>query len=607
MKSPIVTDTSPLRRNPNFRPVFFDFEVLRYETMLTVYDLCAHRWATARTPANCGSMLRGYLMDPRTVFVGFNSKNYDDLVATACIDGWSQNDIWDLNAGIIHAMPETIHGEHYTDFPDLRFRMPNRWDFSKRAWDAGFDLPPAPKMSSQGVKVPMMSLKKWEKFNGLRIVRSPIPFDHPLPLTEAEAAALADYNRYDVAATVRMACTTLAGEWETRCGFAAMLGPKKFGWHNTFTKLAAKLFVDKPEERVDKDDISWGRVVTLFPACLRVEKHPGLLTYMSQPLREIEMGEFSTQVNGVPHKFRIGGAHSVNERGVYKGDIWDIDVGGMYPSIMALFNLCARSMDAQKYDAVRRERLAMAKSDWRRAVYKKALNSTYGGTIDPFSNLYDPAKGKQVCVLGQLLIVDLLEKLKPYTTLIQSNTDGVYVVPNSPEDAVHAKTAVKAFERRTGLMMEIDHYVAMYQRDVNNYIAVRPDGTEKVKGGAFHSVNYAKPSVGQMMNRCDIMGLPFDPEQFTLTELSIVCTRDKNSRGFSVDGVETDAEFIEVLPVYPLQGREIYTVRKDGTFCKARLCPEFAAPASLPDRSDIDFAYYQKQANEIFDENLKRT
>ena len=595
MTSPIQTDTSALKRNPNYRLVFFDFEVLRHETMLTLYDVWMDRWITARTPEKCGALLRGYLIDPRTVFAGFNNVNYDNLIATACIDNWPQEDVYALNCGIIHGVFEPIHGESYTDFQDLRFRLPGVWTFARRAWDAGRDLPPAPKMSEQGVKIPPMSLKKWEKFNGLKVVKSPIPFTHPLPLTADEAARLAEYNKYDVAATVRMACQSLIGEWETRCGFAEMLGEKKFGWHKTFTKLAAEMFVTNPDKKVDGADTSWRQTVTQIPKCLRVEKNLSVLSYMSRPLFELEQVALSTQINGLPHTFQIGGAHSVNERAVFKGDIWDIDVGGMYPSIMALFNLCSRTMDAAAYDKVRLARMQMAKSDWRRNVYKKALNSTYGGMLDPFSTLFDPAKGRQVCVLGQLFIVDLLEKLEPYTQLIQTNTDGVYVMPTSPENAVHAKAEVEAFERRTGLVMEIDHYVAMYQRDVNNYIAVRADGTEKIRGSAFHSTNHLKPSVGQMMNRCEIMGIPFDPDQYTLEELSIVCTRDKNSRGFVIDGVETDAETIDVLPVYPLQAQSISTVKKNGGFCKARLCPDYAALASSVSRADIDFGYFQRK------------
>lgn len=597
MKEPIATDTSPLMRNPKYRPVFFDFETLRYETMLTTYDVWADKWCTARTPAACGALLRGYLIDPRTVFVGFNNKNFDNLIATACIDGWRQEEVYALNQAIIHIVPDgELHGRVYTSFEDLRLNLPGVWTFAARAWDAGIDL--GAKMGQQGVKIPVMSLKKWEKFNGLKVVTSPVPFTHPLPLTDGEAVALADYNRYDVAALVRMCCTEtkLKGAWDTRCGFSDMLGPKDFKWHSTFSKLAAKLFVDKPELATDKGDTSWGQVVPQFPACLRIREHDGLLRFFGRPLFEIERSSYSVEVNGLIHNFGVGGLHSNNGLGVFKGDIWDIDVGGMYPSIMALFGLCARSMNAKKYNEVRLARMSMPKSDWRRDVYKQALNSTFGSMINEFSELCDPSKGRIVPILGQLFTVDLLEKLNPYVTLIQSNTDGVYVMPKSTEDAVHALAVIDEFQRRTGMILEVEKYVAMYQRDVNNYIAVGPDGKEKVKGGAFHSSFHARPTVGQMMNRCEIMSLPFDPDQYSLEELAVVCTRDKNSRGFMVDGVETDAETLDVVPVFPLQAQDIFTVKKDGGFCKARLCPDYARVTTAVTRPEIDFGWYQRKS-----------
>ena len=66
------------------------------------------------------------------------------------------------------------------------------------------------------MKIPSMGLKRWEKFNGLKVVKSPIPFTHPLPLTDGEAEALAEYNKYDVAALVRLCCTTLVGPHSSR-------------------------------------------------------------------------------------------------------------------------------------------------------------------------------------------------------------------------------------------------------------------------------------------------------------------------------------------------------------------------------------------------------
>ena len=39
-------------------------------------------------------------------------------------------------------------------------------------------------------------------------------------------------------------------------------------------------------------------------------------------------------------------------------------------------------------------------------------NSTYGASKDKHNALYDPSMANNVCINGQLLIVDLLEKLE---------------------------------------------------------------------------------------------------------------------------------------------------------------------------------------------------
>ena len=58
---------------------------------------------------------------------------------------------------------------------------------------------------------------------------------------------------------------------------------------------------------------------------------------------------------------------------------------------------------------------------------KLVLNSTYGVMKDKNNALYDPLQANRVCVYGQLLLLDLIERLEPYAQIIQSNTDGVLV------------------------------------------------------------------------------------------------------------------------------------------------------------------------------------
>lgn len=46
-------------------------------------------------------------------------------------------------------------------------------------------------------------------------------------------------------------------------------------------------------------------------------------------------------------------------------------------------------------------------------------NSTYGAMKDKFNALYDPLQANNVCVTGQLLLLDLIEHLEPYVDLVQ--------------------------------------------------------------------------------------------------------------------------------------------------------------------------------------------
>ena len=41
--------------------------------------------------------------------------------------------------------------------------------------------------------------------------------------------------------------------------------------------------------------------------------------------------------------------------------------------------------------------------------YKIVLNGTYGASKDKYNNLYDPLQANNVCINGQLMLLDLIE------------------------------------------------------------------------------------------------------------------------------------------------------------------------------------------------------
>jgi hypothetical protein len=102
--------------------------------------------------------------------------------------------------------------------------------------------------------------------------------------------------------------------------------------------------------------------------------------------------------------------------------------------------------------------------------------------------MYDPLHRKLVCVFGQVLMIDLIEKIEPFCKLIQSNTDGILVLIKD-KDFDRLDDVVYQWEQRTGLHMSFDIFRKIIQKDVNNYLAIDQDGEVKRKGAYVKKLN----------------------------------------------------------------------------------------------------------------------
>lgn len=113
---------------------------------------------------------------------------------------------------------------------------------------------------------------------------------------------------------------------------------------------------------------------------------------------------------------------------------------------------------------------------------KIVLNGCFGKLGSPYSFLYSPNLMIQVTVTGQLVLLMLIEALENAgIQVVSANTDGIVSkIPRDQVDEYH--DIIQRWEKRTGFEMEFAEYDALYSRDVNNYIAVKPDGTVKQKG-----------------------------------------------------------------------------------------------------------------------------
>jgi hypothetical protein len=165
----------------------------------------------------------------------------------------------------------------------------------------------------------------------------------------------------------------------------------------------------------------------------------------------------------------------------------DFDVASYYPSIILRCGLEPENM-AQHFTPVYRQivqrRLAAKKAGDRvqDAVLKIVINGSFGKFGSPYSALYSPRLLIQTTVTGQLALLMLIEMLEAEgIPVVSANTDGIVIrCPRSLVDMM--EFVVGQWEDATGFTTEETAYSALYSRDVNNYLAIKADGSVKRKG-----------------------------------------------------------------------------------------------------------------------------
>lgn len=216
-----------------------------------------------------------------------------------------------------------------------------------------------------------------------------------------------------------------------------------------------------------------------------------------------ELEGLTINIGTSTYKLGIGGLHSQEKQTVHKSDeYWtlrDNDVASYYPSLILNSGAWPEAMGQtflQEYGGIKAERLEgkhLAKKlpkgtpEQEDAATmdsggKIMLNGTFGKTLSGYSVLFAPKMGIQTTVSGQLSLLMLIEWHELYgIPVISANTDGIIV--KCPRRMVHVSEALIAeWQKRTGLEMETVEYRAVYSRDINNYIAIKVDGTSKRKG-----------------------------------------------------------------------------------------------------------------------------
>jgi DNA polymerase len=451
---------------------FYDFEVFKYDWLVVIINPILQ---TITKIHNDKEALEKYFEKyNKDIWSGYNVVHYDQYI---------------LKSILLDMNPKEVNDFIIRDGRD-------GWQYSslfKKINMINFDL----MLKNDG------GLKSLEGMMGSNIKETSVPFDIDRSLTSKEIEETFKYCEWDVEKSIDVFLARKA-EFDAAVGLCKIFElPANYIGKTGAQRVSAILGGDWRGDSKDQFDFQIVPTLKLnkYKACCDWYKDPENQDYMKKQIKDI---------CGIPHTIAWGGLHGAtgeityNSKGIKviknkpyhgKGFFLMADVGAYYPSLQLRYKLGYRHMrHPENFEKIHGENLRFkALGDKAaRLPYKIADNAISGQLKDKNSALYDPRENNAVCVNGQLLLIDLLEKLEPYIELIQSNTDGVLLkmpdhgLPDFCRNFNDWFTCIDdivwEWEERTGMRMEFDVYNEVFQKDVNNYVLVGPDGKMKTKG-----------------------------------------------------------------------------------------------------------------------------
>jgi hypothetical protein len=319
-------------------------------------------------------------------------------------------------------------------------------------------------------------LKKLEGFRGSSIKESSISWDLDRPLTREEKDETIAYCTHDVLET-RKVFYDMIEDYDAHKGLIDAFDIDPVHFSKSKAQLVALIL--NAQKKTWFDEWEFELVDTM-----RIEKYKEVRDWYLNPDNHNYKAKLEIDIAGVPHTFAWGGIHGARLNYHGEGTYINMDARSYYPALMIEYGFLSRNvMNPAKFKEIRDYRLVLKKNkDDRQLPYKIVLNSTYGAMKDKYNNLYDPKNANNVCINGQLLLLDLIERMEDYCTLVQSNTDGILVKIDKGYDEAFIKQIGQEWSNRTRMDLDYDVIQKVYQKDVNNYLTIDESGKVKSKG-----------------------------------------------------------------------------------------------------------------------------
>lgn len=434
------------------------------------------------------------LFDTHTV-ISFNGINYDVAMITGALCGYTPEQLKDINDRMI------VHKVRYWDLGLPRWQPYDHIDLIEVAPGDG-------------------SLKQYAgRIHSKKIQDLPYEPDHILTESQMSEVALYCDNDLDVLEDLWNA---LQPQIEQRVALSERYGIDLRSKSDAqLAETLIKALCEKETGRtIYKQDIDYNmqfkydvpayiayQTPQLQDALAKVKSATFRLSSSGYVEMPQELDELAIPIGQSVYRMGIGGLHSSESTSVHHSDkvnvLRDNDVAAYYPSLILNSGKYPKSLGPafipvftgikDRRIAGKRECQRLAKLNLKNTIeYTKAhvdneggkiqINGTFGKSGSPYSILFAPEMLIQTTITGQLCLLMLIEWHEAYgIPVVSANTDGIVI--KCPKDKVAVSDALIAeWQTRTGLEMETVEYKSIYSRDVNNYLAVKSDGSVKRKG-----------------------------------------------------------------------------------------------------------------------------
>lgn len=440
--------------------------------------------------------------------VGYNWLNYDQIMVTAAANGFCTSKLKELNDRII------VGGLKWWEVErEIGITIPKRWEF--------IDLmePQPNAFASLKTLAGRMHAPKMQD----------LPYPPDAILTDEQMDEVISYMGNDLHVT-HMLFDWLREPLELRDFLTKQYGINLMSKSDAQIGegIIKKVAEDKLGRRIYKPEVKAGTSFKYEP--------PAFLRYtdpqLQSVLERIKETKFVIQKNGkvdlpdwisntpvtigeTTFAMGIGGLHSTEKNRAVHADeehaMADVDVTGFYPQIIinsglfppAIGPIFTEIFAGFKYERDRKkpllknpeglfsmEQIAYMKSEVE--GYKIVGNGSFGKTSSMYSVLWSPPLTIYTTITGQLSILMLINMIYDAGgEVVSANTDGVVI--RARRDMIGAiakdritegtlKEVIEQWERETGFNLEAVEYQSIYNQSVNTYIAVKPDGSAKMKG-----------------------------------------------------------------------------------------------------------------------------